>query len=421
MNKAVLGRKIGFWASLFGIIATISPVFILNQPGAFITFNPGWGGFEAISRLDNMPHYLFSFSCLFLIIILLIKYLQNYSNKYLLISLPIIFINGIIFPPSILPLLLTIPASFYLILILKFRDRKRVIIGNNRLFAFSIFIIATLLSLLLIWKENYNGFPWDTWNKWEIVKWNQNEPNFDRSLVFIFGILPVLSIPAIINILKRRNLSNIFIIFWAFMPYLFLPSINILGFSKIRLVSSSPFTPLAMLSAYSILGTEYFIKRRFLQISTVTLFLLISVYISGMQLYSQLKNEITSPMYTNIFIPKTSWYGIEYLAKTAPKNSIVLSNEFIGNLIPTRSFTKSYFADSVHTKDFKAKQGLVAKFYANQMQEKEAFEFIKNNNIFYIYYGPDEISPGSKQLTFSFLEKAYVNKNVTIFKVINNI
>ena len=126
-------------------------------------------------------------------------------------------------------------------------------------------------------------------------------------------------------------------------------------------------------------------------------------------------------MYTSIFIPNTSWYGIYFLAKTAPKNSIVLSNEFIGSLIPAYSFTKTYFAHSVHTKDFQIKQGLVAKFYSNHMPEKEAYNFIKNNNINYIYYGPDEMSLGDPPLSYTFLEKAYENKDVTVFKVKNNI
>ncbi|OGG20010.1 hypothetical protein A3D03_06240 [Candidatus Gottesmanbacteria bacterium RIFCSPHIGHO2_02_FULL_40_13] len=421
MNKTVLGVKIGFWASLFGIIATISPVFLFNQTGAFETFFLWWGGYEALKRLDNMPHYLFSFACLFLIITLLVKYLNSKSVKYFLISLPIIFLSGIILPPSILPILLTIPAACYYLFMLNTRDRKRIIFSSNDLLAFLILISVTLSPLLLIWRENYNGFPWDTWNKWEIATWNLNEPNFNRALVLLFGFLPVLSIPAIIKIIKSRDFTNIFIIFWALMPYLFLPFVNLLGFSKMRLVSSSPFTPFAMIAAYSLFGTEFFVKKRFLQITTLTFFLLYSFYISGMQLYLQLKNEVVSPMYTSIFIPNTSWYGIYFLAKTAPKNSIVLSNEFIGSLIPAYSFTKTYFAHSVHTKDFQIKQGLVAKFYSNHMPEKEAYNFIKNNNINYIYYGPDEMSLGDPPLSYTFLEKAYENKDVTVFKVKNNI
>lgn len=251
-NLKLLGNKLGFWASLFAISLTIAPKFIYSENEAFISYFPWWGNLEALKRVDQMPHYLSGYSLLLISLGLFLAFIQTFKLNYLLGTIFSTFIGGIIFPPSLLPIIICLPISYLISIIIKTVTSKKFIINKRHLIGFSTIVFFACLSLLIIWHENQNGLPWNMWNKWEISMWNIKVTTFNRALLYSFATSYIFVTPALLYIFKSREWKYIFVALWAFLPFILLPAINYIGISKYRLVSSAPFVPIGSLFALTL-------------------------------------------------------------------------------------------------------------------------------------------------------------------------
>jgi hypothetical protein len=414
LNLKIFGSKkiLSYFLTITG---TIMPVFLFGENNAFVVYFPWWGTLEALRRLDGLPHYLFGFSLLCWSNILIFNYFKKPKLSAFLLVNFIIFLEGILFPPSLIPLVIALPLAT---LIESFTSSRRkkfsffTSLFQPRNFILFIFCSTAILSLLVIWRENTNGFPWNIWNKWEIAKWNKNEPNFNKALFLAFGILPIIALPSSIRSIIKGKLEDVYIVLWAYLPFILLPFIDFLGISKFRLVSTAPFIPLGILSAKTIFN----IKKNKYRWIILIIFILSAIPVTAHQLIVDINQARFSQIHSNIYISKYHWQAINFLKTNTPNDSIILSNEYIGNIIPAYTHNISYFGHPVHTKDFYIKQHDVALFYENKMNEKEARIFVNKNNISYIYFGPDERN-GSENLKYSFLKKVFYNQNVSVFKI----
>lgn len=444
--------KLPFWAYPLPLFGTILPPFLFNQSKAFYDFFPWWGNLESLKRLDDLPHYLLGFSFLFINLTVLFRFRESlidcHSRENVsriksgmtigFLSLAVFF-AGIIFPPSQLPILLGIPTILLLTSLHKIiyrhpdligihtfikdwiphqvRDdklRKSISIPSNFLLLFPV--ISAAIAYLVIWKENYNGFPWDSWNKWEIAKWNNNEPLFNWSLLLSYGIMPLICFYAAYKALRKNDFEKIFLAFWGFMPFILLPVVSLTGFSKYRIISSASSLGLGILVTLFIHDYWIFGKKK-IALITLFLFLATSIPVTVTKLSEDIKITQNTPIFNNIYFPPYQKHALDFITNNLPKDSVILSNEFMGIIFPAYAPVRSFFAHPVHTKDFFLKQGNIIKFFASDFSEKEAREFLKNGNITSVYYGPDE-KFGEKTFNYSFLTKIFEEGPVRAYKVI---
>lgn len=136
--------------------------------------------------------------------------------------------------------------------------------------------------------------------------------------------------------------------------------------------------------------------------------------VTTQRLLADISKVRSTPLYSNVYISNNHWQAVDYLKKETPNNSIVLSNEYMGNIIPAYTHNISYFGHPVHTKDFYIKQHEISLFYGNNLSDEEAKTFVKKNNINYIYFGPDEKSTTDK-LKYPFLKEVFKKNDVSIF------
>ena len=416
LMKKILGVWTGFGASLFSIILTIPPAFLYNNPGAFKLFTPWWGGFEAIKRIDGLPHYLFGFSLLFISLVMILEYLYSGRSKYWIFAALCIFTAGILFPPAIMPLLFAIPSSTIALLLIKRINQQPIHINYKKTVMISILLIIGMISYLIIWRENYNGFPWDTWNRWEIAKWNQNEPTFDFNLFLSFGFPILCSIPALLLILKKPDLKRIFLLSWAIMPFVLLPFVNILGISKMRLVSSAPFVPFAALAAISIFQSPIFIRAK-LRYLTAGFLIISSVGTSIFYLIPDVTEALHQKIYTNLYIQNSVWGTFHFMDKFLPDRAVVFSDEFAGSIIAAYTPMISFIGHPVHTKNYSEKKELVNIFYSAKTPISEARKIIQNYGIQYVYWGSDERNIRGTDSAYPFLKKVFEQEGVILYKV----
>lgn len=414
---SVTGKSLVFWSSLFSLFATITPPTIFNQIYPFTGNIPWWSKYDAIQRLDGIPHHILGQALFLLSISFLILFLRHAGRKYMHACLICTFLAGIIFPPSLFPIIFALPLTLMIIIIKSLLTINNTGISRKQFLPLFALFITAFITLFISWIQTQIGYHKSVWIDWEIARWNRGEPEFDKNLIMLFGILPIIALPAIIAALKDVKWEKIFLVCWAILPILLLPFVNILSISKIRLLGFAPFVPWGILCTISIFETvrSY---RKYLSSLLLISFMGISFTISVLILLNNIYFSQKLPLYDNIFVPKETWRMFDFVKKEIPKDSVILSDEYMGNLLPAHAPVISYFGHINLTYKFLDKQNNVWRFYTLRMDEEEAKEFLKKNNIKYVFFGHNEKGLGNlDKLAYPFLMQIYEENGNIFYKI----
>lgn len=460
LSQMILGKKYAFWGALFGIIGTISPTLLGNLKINFPINMPWWIMQDSFERLYALPHYNFSQALLLLTIILLIKFFRTRDIKYAYYACLTIFISGLILPSVLIPAVIILPASYFLYLLINFLKTKKVSSDGIILKGIGLIIAGALIDYFIIKNQIQMGFPWDQWTKWGLNRWNYGEPGFDKIFLLSFGIMPILSLPAVIEAFRKNKWELIFTSLWAVIPLMLLPFATPLEIAKIRLVEIANFVPFGILTAYTIFqiiprmkilkqagdaseglpdvaslalkptvpSADFEAKsgirerqdpRGNIFIYALTIIFLATTLPVSLNILSQ-RIEYTKkePVYDHIYIPKTSYAAIEYIKNNLPKDSAILSHEKYGIIIPAFAPTISYFGHVTQTMNYREKEQNVIDFFSGRWKEPEAKEFLTRNGINYVYYGWQEKELGESVVKYPFLKIIYQNNEATLYQTI---
>lgn len=417
---AIVGKRLGFLAALLTLIGTIAPPFLFNENGAFLSYLPWWGEMDAIKRLDGLPHHVFGQAMLLFSLILIISCIRKKQSRFLILASLSLIIQGIILPPSMFPVIFGLPITWMILFILKNRSEKPVLLKSLRAeirvsnVRYLIILLSAALPLLLSKWQTQQGYPWILWSTWEINMWNKQVTNFNTAFLLSYGSMFLVALPALTTIVRAQRPERIFLFVWTFLPLLLLPFMTTLGLGKIRLIHSIPFIPVGILAAITLFED---IQKRSVRLILFVLLIFSSLSITGYLLFIRIRQVQQSPVYANIFIPNSIWHALAYIDTQAPNDAVVISDEYIGNILPAYTPVKSYFGHINQTLEFFEKQGNVGRFFSGAFTEEEARRFTTANRIQYAYYGPDEQSLGHGPLAYSFLKEVFHEGNITVYEV----
>ena len=419
LMRLLLPNRLSFPAAVAAIISTLPPLYFFRQPDAFSTFTPWWSFLEAISRLDGLPHHIFGQAMLLISLIYFLKFFKAKEKKFLLLASVTAVISGIVLPPALFPVVIGLPLTFTAASLYQFIKYKKITVDKTVTAPFIIYWLSSLIPLALSAWQTRQGYPWILWQTWEVSRWNVQETAFNRHLLTSFSLLSIISIPAIIHIFKKNDWPKIFVVFWAATPIVMLPFVNLVSIGKIRLITAAPFVPWSVLAAVSFGLLFAGLRKKSLSYLTVAAFILLNWSVTIPLLIQKIKTSRRFPLYSNFFIPQKNWNSITYIKDNLPAGSIILSNEYVGNIIPAYTPSISYFGHINQTLDFAKKQGNVWLFYTRNISDSEALNFLEQNNISYIFYGEDEVMLGKSKIDYPFLEKIYDRDGIFIFKFEN--
>jgi hypothetical protein len=401
-------RLLVFWGSLFSILGTVSPSLISRLGDT--NFSNWWTSFDAVKRLDIPPHNYLGFGLLLYSLSFIFIYLRSHKSFFLILSLITIFFGGIINPSILIPIVVGIPLAYFISIITRIITNKCPLLNLTELQT----LITLLLTGLLCYFINLMQTKSDTLSalflSWPLKQWNSATPNFNIALMQLFGILPLISLPAVIFAVRKNNFEFLLLAVWAWLPFLLLPLATPFSIAKIRLVSEAPYVPWGILTAITIFNIS---KRKQIRVFLTVLVLIAAIPVSIYLFVPYSRQAFAFPSYTNFFIPEDMYKAVEFFQKKTPKNSVVLSNETFGNIVPAFSPTISYFGHVSMTLNFSGKQDNVWHFYTGRMKENEALDFLRENKISYAYYGSEEKSLGGTP--YSFLKPVYQTGDITIF------
>lgn len=147
---------------------------------------------------------------------------------------------------------------------------------------------------------------------------------------------------------------------------------------------------------------------------------LLAILLFGSTLFVVLKGfykySIKAPPY---YITQDEAQAIYWLKDNTPKDSIILSHGFTGNVIPALSMRLVYIGHGHQTLNWDYKSQKVSDWFSSKkMTESERQQFLADNKINYLYYSDIEktlgnYQPGGK----NYLLPVYRNNEVVIYKV----
>lgn len=414
LTRTLLGKKSGLLAAFLALTGSISPLFFFKEKLEMSLAIPWWTNFDALERLNTLPHYIVAHNFLILSIILFIFFLRSRKIGFAIFSAISIFAGGISFPAVLTPISAALPISIIFLIVRKYFSKRKITINKRFFIGFSLIILSAFFSLLIIKIQELQGFPWNIWTSWNVIRWNYSEPAFNYNLFFVFGILPVIAIPAIIKNLRSGNIEKIFVTFWFVLPYILLPFVNLLQIPKLRLFEDAHFIPMAILASQTISIIISRLNSKIITIGLFVVFSIISIPVIVTMLQWRLSFIIHNFPPGVYYSNKSEYNGLDYIKKAVPKNSIILTST--AHILPAYAPVISYWGHLTLTNNFVKKGEDVKLFFSNQMDDTAAKVFLTLNNIDYIYQGPDERKLSDRANVYNFLRPVYRDINVSIYK-----
>lgn len=408
-----------------------------------------WNGIDPIRRAAFLPHHMLGGFLLIASFVFLIKYF-NGIHRSLHWALLIIPILAFIHPPSLLIILIILPAAFITYYIIsKQKINRGICIG-----LLVYWVIGLLLLFLMVILTN-NSEIWSNPYNWEKT---QQLP-LDKELIGALGILFPLSIVGIIKSFLSKRFDYILLTCWFAVPLLLIPFAPKLGIANVRLIQGVPYLPMAILA---VLGIDLFAQqyeifagrirnlaprlqiieslkikvnnlwsmlfrnsgtlrtRKFhMRAKTAWLLILIIFLIYTIPTLSwSLKDQIREywPIFGNVYLDNRLSSAFKFINNNYGPKTITLSTFYSGNYLPAYTNTTSFIGHFGYTFNEKEKEEKVDAFFKNKMTDEEAKQFLVSNKITLVFQGPEEKPLYTKYLYPTLLKPVYDKEEATIYK-----
>jgi len=441
-----------------------------NGKAVKVSYMNWWTGMDPIRRVAYLPHHMIGALLLVISIILILKYFNTKTRKYLVYLSVITPVIGFIHTPSLFIILLILPPS----LIIHFlsnhiaqkislhearnskqnqnsndRNNKHLDLSKLKLlnifrisdFGFRISPIIGLLgywliglsSLLLMVSQTNRGFPWSQYLAWEK---NLQFP-LDQELIGALGILFPFTLIGVIFSLFSRKFERVLIVCWFTIPFILIPLSQRFNISNIRLIQGMPYLPLAILAVLGISTIQKGLQAILNNISNkfkkfnvllgylpageagwvIGLFLILFFIFTLPTLSWSLKDQIREywPIFGNVYFDNRLNNAFAYINTNFPAKTVTLSTFYTGNYLPAFTNTVSFIGHFGYTYKIDEKQSITRKFFENKMPLDEAKQFIMNNNIALVFQGPEEKPIYKDHLYPTILKPVYDREEVTLY------
>ncbi|MBI3955507.1 hypothetical protein HY338_03615, partial [Candidatus Gottesmanbacteria bacterium] len=390
-----------------------------------------WTATDPIRRAAYLPHHMLAGILLIIMIMLLLNFIKN-RRPYLvfsaiLLSVPLVLVH----PPSMLILLITLPASG----IVYFLQNNKKVKSDYFKLNFQIFLYLLLfwaINIILVYVIASQGNSSIIWSK--PFNWEKGQQfPLIQELPFAFGILLPLALLGIVKLLRNNKFKDIFLVSWFLFPLLLIPFATQIGISNVRLIQGIPYLTLAILGSYGIIYLENLIssfkilpviiksagskKINFnfpiVRICVCVVFIIFTYPTLVWSIKSQIQEYW--PIFGNVYLDNRLNNVFAFINNNFPSKTITLSTFYTGNYLPAYTHTTSFIGHDGYTYNMEDKRKLAEKFFTGKMQTEEVKKLIKNNKITLIFQGPEEKPIYNSYLYPSLLQPIYDQNDVTLY------
>ncbi|MCX6791717.1 MAG: hypothetical protein NT149_01620 [Candidatus Gottesmanbacteria bacterium] len=406
-------------AFLLAVTASSWPIPVFsNNEWRFGGYMPWWSVMDSLQRITFIPHMLAGQA---LIVFLLVAFAQENVMKkagnWVFLGF-LAFLLGTVFPAG----LGFVFAAWGVFIVLDFLyrlpslRRERVpwiltrIVGPAIVGAIST---PTLLYFSLVVKV----YPWK-----RLIDYALLHPQPFNLREYILAVGPMLLfgvVGGLLVLVKRERRMFVFVAWVIAWMVLILAFQYIPQESPLRFTEMLPQVPLGILGAY-LLSDLSRLSDLWKKIAITIAVGLIALGLG--QMYSSwrwqkefLDQKISA---TQPLVPTGSYVmyplkdflaAINFIQNTTSRSTVILSETTAGNYIPVYSGNTVYVGQA-NTVNTEQKELIVKDFFAGNMSPGQAMEFLKVNNLHYIFFGPQEEADGgllNLPNTYPFLTEIY--------------
>ncbi len=420
------------WAGLgvvFCLLSTSFPRFYRLENQWWVgQYMDWWQELDLIKRVSFIPHDVLNYINTGLFIAVIPR-LDTFDNKQTFIFLLLIFLSLFIHPTA--AIIFCLAWFFYLLISSGGRKpslpRLKIALTAVRFLT----VITVILIPLLYIRAVTSVYPWKTLLDFEQhYRLTVSLPEYFEALgpAFFLGMI------GLALVVWKKDLRFLPLVAWVIAALAGIITFTYLPIqSPLRFVQTANHIPLAILSVY-LLNRLW--RRRSWPTLTKTIVVLITVGYIGLgliQAYFSLKGQLVFirqkiaatvplvPAPPQVIYPLTDFYnGLQWLKANTRPDQVVLSKYTAGNYIPAYSGNFVYFGHA-ETPHYLEREPLVNQFFSGSLNPEAAYAFLNQENISYVFYGPQEKETVSDpQLTidrYQFLKPVYQSPMVTIFKI----
>lgn len=401
------------WPKLLAVVdTTIIPATFTNmQSWRFGGYMSWWSVMDSLQRITFIPHLLAGQGLIIAIILLVTrKEVVRQSKNVVFIGL-LSFILGMIFPPGLLFVYVVMG-----IWVMFLGWKREWIVPYAAIVMTSV---ASLVYLALM----TGVYPWKRLAEVDIIRplpFDYIEYGKAMGPLLPLGILGLIValyrwetmlFPAVSWVLGWGLLLGVF----AFIPQQ----------SPLRFSEMVPHVPLGVLTAYL-----FYVSRKYLSAPIAAFFPVVLVIIGLFHMYSSYlwqrdfvdhKIRATLPLVPTgsyVMYPLKDFVsGMQFIYDHGKGNGVVLSETTAGNYIPAY-IGHVVYAGHDNTVAFEGKKEKVREFFAGNMQETQARDFVATTGAAYIFFGPQEREDGGVsdlKLKYPFLKEVYRNNQVIVY------
>lgn len=433
---------VGIWALVgFLFVVTLGSWPILVKLGGsfrFATYMGWWSVIDSLQRITFIPHVLVGQIFLLFLIAKLGRTVQS-KNPLHWVRLGIIgCIAGIIFPPSLIVLIVTIGIQLLLEFVSSVLTSKnwfvktRIWMKDTVIPRFAVLLLSVPSLVYLSYIVKFP--PWTALPLFDIK--HRSILPYQEYALALGPILPFGILGCILVLIKAEKKLFPLVAWVLSIGLLFLLFEHVPQQSPTRFTEAVINIPLGILAAYffsSLWSSNHaFIRKhehviRVGILTVVTMIILVGFSVMGSMVLwltdqARWKGEATwaYPSGTQLVYPTKDFMdGIYFLRANTKHDEVVLAFEAAGNYIPAYSGNFVFFGHA-NTPDLEEKEAKARLFFSGKIGKEEGREFLARERISYIFFGPQERDIGGvNNLTYAypFLSPLYINNHVTIYKI----
>jgi len=360
--------------------------------------------------LFNSPHFLASLTLIILIFYCILLCAETKLLRYSLMA-GILALALLSFHPYYALTIFGVPLVYFLVLFIKNKKIIPSLIYNYLIFG--ILAMPAILYYVFIYSTN---LPFQM----KILQYKSPTPGFDVFFIS-YGLGLLCAILAIIFIIKKKKLDNIklFLIIWFLISILLIYSP--VAYQR-RLVEGFQI-PLTILAFIGLVAIYNFLKNKSQIIRTLRMYEILPIfvllfcfsnaifYLMDLK-YLSFKSDIT-------YTPQAIITALDWYKNQTSEKETILSVPLNGNLIPGLISRRVFIGHGSETVNYEKKLNQIIWFFKDSQNDEAKKEFIKDNQIDYLFYSIREkalgqFNPQSK----NYLKQVYDNNGVSIYKVI---
>lgn len=407
----------------------------------FATYMGWWSVIDSLQRITFIPHILVG--QMFILYFIMHFFSSKTSQKvHWMINGLLGWVAGIIFPPTLITVYVTIFILTFLELVFVHTKKGLMLMTIVKWFKDEVlprifFIILSIPSLFYL-RFGSKELPWSSLALFDIQ--HRIPLPYGEYARALGSLLPIGIISALLVLMARRKKFFPWVAWIIAVFVLFVIFEKVPEQSPLRFTESAIHIPLGFLATYLfyILWTGTNQLRRLSKLAirgvlgiVVTAIILMGLGVMGSmilwlsdQAYAKGKGSWKVPIGAQLVYPLDDFMkAIYYFAENTKKEETVLSYVTAGNYIPAYAGNYVYIGHA-NTPDEDVKEKMAAYFYSGRMKPDEASEFLRKENIAYIFWGPQEKELGTMTdfgSNYDFLKTFYSNPSVTIYKVASSL